>query len=59
MQTGWLRLNEKWYFMNQNGCMQTGFQSINGKLYYFNEDGVMLSDTVVSGKRLGADGAAI
>ena len=59
MQTGWLRLNEKWYFMNQNGCMQTGFQSINGKLYYFNEDGVMLSDTVVSGKRLGADGAAM
>ena len=59
MQTGWLRLNEKWYFMNQNGCMQTGFQSINGKLYYFNEDGVMLSDTVVSGKRLGADGAVI
>ena len=59
MQTGWLRLNEKWYFMNQNGCMQTGFQSINGKLYYFNEDGVMLSDTVVSGKRLGADGVAI
>ena len=59
MQTGWLRLNEKWYFMNQNGCMQTGFQSINGKLYYFNEDGVMLSDTVVSGKHLGADGAAM
>ena len=57
MQTGWLKLNEKWYYLNQNGVMQKGFQSINGKLYYFNEDGEMLFNTEVSGKQLGADGA--
>ena len=57
MQTGWLKLNEKWYYLNQNGVMQRGFQSINGKLYYFNEDGEMLFNTEVSGKQLCADGA--
>ena len=58
MQIGWLKWNEKWYYMDKNGVMQTGFQVINGKTYYFNESGEMLLNTTVQGKRLGADGAA-
>ena len=58
MQIGWLKWNEKWYYMDKNGVMQTGFRVINGKTYYFNESGEMLTNTTVQGKRLGADGAA-
>ena len=41
MQTGWLYLGGKWYYMNSSGAMVTGRQTIDGKLYYFDGSGAM------------------
>ena len=42
MQTGWINLNGKWYYLNSNGEMQTGWINLNGKWYYLNDNGVMV-----------------
>ena len=34
-------------------------RSLDGKYYYFDKNGGMLKNTVVDGKKLGADGAAL
>lgn len=58
MKTGWFRsYNGTWYYLNYNGKMRTGWMIDNGKYYYLNSDGSMAHDTVVSGFRLGSDGA--
>lgn len=55
----WIFVGGKWYFMNQSGRMQTGWQQVDGKWYFLNSDGSMASNTTVSGRQLGADGAEI
>jgi len=58
MKTGWFRnYNGTWYYLNYSGKMKTGWMIDNGKYYYLNSDGAMAHDTVVSGFRLGSDGA--
>ena len=37
--TGWLTLNGKKYYFDQEGKMVTGTVNINGKDYTFNESG--------------------
>ena len=69
MTVGWLNLSGSWYYMDEeeggnNGRMVTGWKSVNGKWYYLSSDngadnGKMLSDTIVDGYKLGADGAWI
>lgn len=61
MLTGWQSRNGRWYFMDTsgNGRMLTGWQTIGGRRYYLDpSDGHMLSNAVVDGVYLRADGAA-
>ena len=39
----WLKLNNIWYYFNNNGDMVTGFKDIDGSTYYFDENGTMLT----------------
>ena len=39
--TGWLKDNDKWYYLNENGVMHTGWIKNNGSWYYLQEDGTM------------------
>lgn len=67
MFTGWLSINGSWYYLNAdegggNGMMVTGWKLIAGKWYYLStasdgSGGRMLSNTVIDGYTLGADGA--
>jgi len=41
MQTGWLLLGDRWFYLLSNGKMVTGSQAIDGKIYHFNKDGVL------------------
>ena len=69
MTVGWLNLSGSWYYMDEeeggnNGRMVTGWKLVKGKWYYLSSDngadnGKMLSDTIVDGYKVGADGAWI
>ena len=37
----WLRLGDRWFYLDSEGIMQTGWQEIDGERYYFDEEGVM------------------
>lgn len=43
---GWKLLNNKWYYMNNNGIMQKGWVQWNSSWYYLYDNGEMASDTV-------------
>ena len=49
MQTGWVYVGGKYYYMNKDGVMQTGWQPISEKWYYFNADGSMKTGWMQSG----------
>lgn len=62
MVTGWLKLNNRWYYFGNDGRACTGLQTIGGKQYYFDPSGCqMLSNTtkVIDGYKytFGASGA--
>lgn len=59
MQTGWLNDNGTWYYLQASGAMKTGWLNDNGTWYFLNASGKMLSNTVVDGYKLGANGAWI
>lgn len=61
MATGWLNLNNNWYYLNKNGTLQTGWlQDSVGKWYYLNSDGTMMHDaTTPDGYKIGSDGVWI
>ena len=44
MQTGWLRLGSKWYYLNGSGEMQTGWLNLNEKRYYLQANGAMVME---------------
>ncbi|MBA8969044.1 glucan-binding YG repeat protein [Clostridium butyricum] len=57
MVTGWIKDNNKWYYLNESGDMQySGWKKINGKWYYFYNNGEMASNTVINGYKVNADG---
>ena len=39
MVTGWLRIEDDYYFMKSDGSMTTGWREMDGQYYYFNTDG--------------------
>jgi hypothetical protein len=46
LTTGWKLINNKWYFMNNNGIMQRGWVESNGNWYYLLNDGEMAVNTI-------------
>ena len=42
MQTGWLNIGGKLYYLDAKGIMVTGTRTIAGKKYTFGSDGVMV-----------------
>ena len=65
MLTGFNNISQVRYFFRkqgdfgEKGAMLTGWQSLDGRYFYFDEEGRMLKNTIVDGKKLGADGAAL
>ena len=60
MQTGWVAVNGRWYYMNISGVMQTGWVAVKGSWYYLNASGAMQTGwTAVNGSwyYLNASGA--
>ena len=39
MQTGWIDVDKKRYYMDQDGIMQTGTVTVDGKTYELQTDG--------------------
>ena len=39
VQDDWVKVNEKWYYMDSNGVMATGVRTIDGKRYVFSPSG--------------------
>ena len=46
--TGWLKLADKWYYLNSNGVRQTGWSYINNAWYYFYNSGEMDGFTITT-----------
>ncbi|ABR34853.1 stalk domain-containing protein [Clostridium beijerinckii] len=46
LTTGWKLINNKWYFMNNDGIMQRGWVQTNGNWYYLLNNGEMAAGTV-------------
>lgn len=44
MQTGWIFVNDKSYFLDVHGAMQTGWILDNGEWYYLKHDGSMQTE---------------
>lgn len=42
LKTGWINLNNTWYYLGKNGIMEKGWKNINGKWYYFTPNGQMI-----------------
>lgn len=56
MQTGWIKLSGKWYYLNGSGVMQTGWEKISDKWYYLNGSGVMTTNQWVGNYYLKSNG---
>ncbi len=56
-QKGWLTLDGATYYL-KSGVRYSGWLTVKGKDYYFDDDGEMVTNAVVDGIMLGADGAA-
>lgn len=60
MKTGWQYTGAKWYMFAGSGEMVTGwYRDFDGRWYFFRADGDMVSNTRISGYRLGSNGAWI
>ncbi|NKE08218.1 hypothetical protein GWK17_22545 [Bacillus selenatarsenatis] len=59
METGWEKVNGKWYFLADSGVMMTGWVKSGTKWYYLYKDGSMAVNTVIDGYKIGKDGAWI
>ena len=57
MRTGWILVDNTWYYMDINGEMLTGWQQINDVWYYFADNGKMAADTWIGNWYVDASGA--
>ena len=48
-QTGWVKDNNKWYYLGDNGKMKTGWVKDEEQWYYLNTDGVMVVNITEDG----------
>ena len=58
MQTGWIKLNNKWFFLNPDGSMATGWIKDNGKDYLLYSNGSMVDDCELYGYKFDSNGVA-
>lgn len=42
MVTGWLKENNKWYYLRSNGAMETGLLQLGNKLYFLKDNGELV-----------------
>ena len=57
MKTGWICVDNNWYYLNKGGAIKTGwFQDTNGKWYYLDSTGKMIKDSTIDGFKLGSNG---
>ena len=61
MQTGWITLGKKRYYLDEDGIMQTGTITVNGKKYTLAADGSLKNDLSLyqSNKNAGSSGTCI
>lgn len=60
VKNDWVKSNDHYFFMDENGYMVTGWREIKGKWYYFNDIGEMLVNTVTpDGYTVNEDGVCI
>lgn len=46
----WQRLNDHWYYRNDDGAVKTGWEEIDGKYYHFGKDGAMTQSAMTVGE---------
>ena len=57
IQTGWVKENGTWYYLNQSGSMETGWFTVSDKWYYANESGALaINTTTPDGYTVNVDG---
>ena len=56
MQTGWIEVDGKTYYLTDRGEMVTGWQKIDDRDYYFYDSGEMARSTVIDGYYVNEDG---
>ena len=56
MQTGWVKDNDTWYYLDNSGAMKTGWFTVSGKWYYAYSSGALAVDTTVDGYTVNANG---
>ncbi|MFK9091673.1 L,D-transpeptidase family protein [Bacillus salipaludis] len=57
MRTGWLAQDGSWYYLNPySGDMRTGWLKDGTSWYYLDANGKMVSNTMIDGYVIGADG---
>ncbi len=56
MLTGWQTVNNNQCYFLSDGKMAFGWQTIDNDEYYFNDYGIMVTNTTIGGKTIGADG---
>ena len=39
MQTGWVKIGGRWYYLGSDGAMYSGIRTIDGNSYEFSESG--------------------
>lgn len=63
LMTGWMNLDNTWYYMGGNGVMHKGWLYLNGKWYYFAPNGQMVvnQSMYIDGKmyKFAVDGSVI
>ena len=59
MQTGWLKLTEGTYYLDESGALVEGWRWIDGKCYYFKSGGSMARDTWIGDSYVDKDGVWI
>ena len=55
MQTGWLKENGVWYYLDGSGAMKTGWYQVSGKWYYAYSSGALAVRTTINGYTVNAN----
>jgi len=59
MQRGWIKIQGKWYHLDEKGAMEIGWIKDKGKDYCLYSNGEMICDCKIYGYRFNGDGEAV